>query len=255
MPVGAMPLLISRGSVQMPRGGGLVPATYPGLAREYYGHAGTLQTVAGSAATNDGDPIGEWVNQVSGGTNLAQASGGSRPTLKTGANGLDSRPIVRFDGVDDFLSTTITAGAAKTLIAVLRKRSAPSGSNQNAIAIGANAQLQTNSATHATGWRYSTPTTALGGTAAAWQILVLRYTSLSLLEGWSGGAAFATLDPNNGYSTDTTLNLGSNSAGGVVMDVDFACYLQYTAVRTNAEINNLAGYLRVLYPSLTWSDI
>jgi hypothetical protein len=68
--------------------------------------AGTFQTVSGTAATANNDPVGSWIDQGLRSHNLAQSTSGKRPLLKTAyQNGL---PAVLFDGVDDLLSVAFT---------------------------------------------------------------------------------------------------------------------------------------------------
>lgn len=66
--------------------------------------AGTNQTASGTAATADADPVGEWQDQGGNGNHLAQATASKRGTLKL--NIQNGRPVIRFDGTDDFLVNT-----------------------------------------------------------------------------------------------------------------------------------------------------
>lgn len=76
----------------------------------------------------DGDPVSTWTNDGSAGD--ATQSSTARPLYKTGiVNGL---PVVRFDGVDDWMSvadhTDIEMNANSTAFAVVvRRRSTPGG--------------------------------------------------------------------------------------------------------------------------------
>lgn len=66
----------------------------------------------------DGDPVATWPDLSGQANHATQATGSKRPTYKTGIiNGL---PVVRFDGVDDFLAcgTHIDLSGACTAIAV-----------------------------------------------------------------------------------------------------------------------------------------
>jgi hypothetical protein len=63
--------------------------------------AGLYQTSGGSAATADGDPVGEWQDQSGNGRHFSQSTEANRPTLKLNIqNGL---PVVRLDGSNDSL--------------------------------------------------------------------------------------------------------------------------------------------------------
>src|SRR2546430_5219180 len=71
------------------------PSSIPNLA---------LWLKADQLALNDGDPVGAWNDQSGNARNFTQGTAGFKPLYKTGIqNGL---PVVRFDGVDDFLQNT-----------------------------------------------------------------------------------------------------------------------------------------------------
>jgi len=60
---------------------------------------------ADDIAGNDGDAIGTWAKQSGTiSSSAVQPTVGERPLLKKGANGLNSKNILLFDGSDDFLS-------------------------------------------------------------------------------------------------------------------------------------------------------
>jgi hypothetical protein len=75
------------------------------------GGYGTLQLSGGSAATADGDPIGQWRDQGPNGNHLTQ-TGSKRGTLKLAQ--VDSQSVNRCDGSDDQypLTTTLTLSGA-----------------------------------------------------------------------------------------------------------------------------------------------
>lgn len=60
-----------------------------------------FQSSGGAAAVSDGDPIGQWRDKSGNLRNFVQASGTSKPALKTSIK--NGRNVVRFDGVNDFL--------------------------------------------------------------------------------------------------------------------------------------------------------
>src|SRR5262245_39968698 len=81
------------------------PTDVAGLQLWLRGDAGTFQDAARTtAAAADGDPVGGWRDDSGGAHHFSQATAAKRGTLKTGANGINGRSIVRFDGVDDYLS-------------------------------------------------------------------------------------------------------------------------------------------------------
>ena len=71
--------------------------------------AGTFQTSGGSAATADGDPVGEWQDQSGNARHGSQGTAGFRPVLKLNIqNGL---PMIRGDGVDDRMVVSALSAA------------------------------------------------------------------------------------------------------------------------------------------------
>jgi len=52
---------------------------------------------------NNNDPVTTWTDLSGNGNNATQATGSQKPTYKT--SGLNGRPVVLFDGVDDKLAT------------------------------------------------------------------------------------------------------------------------------------------------------
>lgn len=61
---------------------------------------------ASTLATADGDVVGCWKDQSGNGYDVSQATAGKKPLLKLGANGINSRPTILFDGTDDLLTRT-----------------------------------------------------------------------------------------------------------------------------------------------------
>lgn len=72
-------------------------------------------------AGSDGDLIATLEDLI--GTNDATAAGSARPTLKTGVNGLNGYPVLRFDGVNNVytLASSIPTTGGFTLIAIMKR--------------------------------------------------------------------------------------------------------------------------------------
>ncbi len=71
-------------------------------------------------ATADGDPVGGWKDHSRWSLHLRQATASKKPILKL--NQLNGKPVLRFDGVDDFLATAAqTLASPLTIYAVLRQ--------------------------------------------------------------------------------------------------------------------------------------
>jgi hypothetical protein len=81
---------------------------------------------ANSLSLSDGNAVSSWNDSSSGGHNLSQVTPSKRPIFKTNIqNGL---PAVRFDGVDDLLKGSLSAGLTNSsLLFVGRINATPSG--------------------------------------------------------------------------------------------------------------------------------
>jgi hypothetical protein len=92
---------------------GFTPASLSGLAGWWK---------ADQLVLNDGDPVATWADQSGNSRDFSQATSAARPTYKT--NILNGKPVVRSDGVDDYLNTTsFTMAQALTLSVVHVPRS------------------------------------------------------------------------------------------------------------------------------------
>ncbi len=239
------------------------PSTLAPLNYWFEGDQATYQTAGGAAAILDADPAGQWQDLSGNGRHLVQATAGSRPVVKTGANGLDGHSVIRLDGTDDYLTNAIAFPliATQTRFYVVQKRSAPDGTTRIMQGTSStNSFLGARSTNSPTGWIWGTNqaggTQVIGGTAAAWQILVQRFTSNASCETWQNGTALTTFDPNNTYSTTTTFALGATLAGSTPGDYDIATAIGYTVALTNAQINQVVSdYLLRKYPSRSWAAI
>lgn len=80
------------------------PAHVAGLTLWLKADAGLYQDAAKTTpATSDGDVVGAWEDQSGNGSDATQATTSKKPLLKLGI--VNSKPVVRFDGVDDQLDT------------------------------------------------------------------------------------------------------------------------------------------------------
>jgi hypothetical protein len=100
----------------------------------YQGDAGTNQTSGGSAADTDGQTVGEWLDQSGNGYHLTQSTAGDRPTYRTGANGINSQPVLEFDGAGDLLENLsadadINGASGVSVFMVVRNNDATSNDN------------------------------------------------------------------------------------------------------------------------------
>lgn len=91
------------------KSGGLRPFTPLSLAPALWLDASVASSLFQNSngttpATADADPVGYWGDKSGNARHVTQATGTKRPVVKTGANGKNGLPIVKFDGTDDHLS-------------------------------------------------------------------------------------------------------------------------------------------------------
>jgi len=96
------------GSGQQTFGPALLGGLVAWFAADAVGHVWQDQARTVPAVA-DGDPVGVWDDLSSLGSNAVQATAGFRPLLRT--NLLNGRPVLRFDGLDDYLRTAAWAAA------------------------------------------------------------------------------------------------------------------------------------------------
>jgi hypothetical protein len=134
--------------------------------------------------------------------NNGTAAGSARPTLKTGANGLNGRNVLRFDGVANAytLGSSIATTGDFTIIAVMKRI------GTNAVTLGQNSDYLPTHGRNATNVLIGNGRSGTGGgyaeapsTTTGWEVLSAA---------WSGTAAV------RGQSNANTLSFGSTTVFG-----------------------------------------
>jgi hypothetical protein len=100
------------------------PTDIPGLVLWLEADAGLYTDAAKTVpAVNDGDAVYTWADQSGNGKDVVQTTLSKRPLLKLAIQ--NGKPVVRFDGTDDWLKTTaLTVTQPTTLFAVAIRRGA-----------------------------------------------------------------------------------------------------------------------------------
>lgn len=206
------------------------------------------QTVGGSAASVDGDPVGEWVDQSGNtGRNVVNATAGNRGTLKT--NIINGLSVVRFDGISQFLaSAAFTLDQPFTRVSVFQQRTYTSGHIFNGIA--------TNCCLYQDG--LNPRLSIFAGVTNAGSVNVPLNTFCVLAEVFNGASSFTVL--NNG-TPSAMGNPGANNPGGLTIaafrsgiaswtaiDVaEVAMYPSALASGTGGPIDVLSNYMKSKY--------
>ena len=84
-----------------------------------------LWVAADDLSLSDADPVVTWVDRSGSGNDLSAATTGQRPVYKTSI--INSLPVVRFDGVDDYMQNTGFAQATPHTAIMLFQLSNVSG--------------------------------------------------------------------------------------------------------------------------------
>lgn len=204
----------------------------------------------GGSPVTDGGSVGLWPDGFSTGNNATQATSLKRPTWHRGV--LNNRPIVRFDGTDDFLSTTLTAlTSAATIFAVAQASSSASVvigtrvvNDRTYVAAGDSAMVAGGVGNHS--WL-----TVAGSTSwTSWRSVVLRYDGAqvdlwnSLTNEYSAAQVGSIVNAN-------TYHVGANNKAGSDanrLTGDIAEIIVYAGAKPDAEILALQyGYLMPKY--------
>lgn len=220
------------------------PSDIAGLVLWLDASLGTYQSTGGSAALADGDPVGEWQDQSGNGNDVTQVTGEKKPVLKTGANGLNGLPVLRFDGSSDLLAGSASASVKHWFVVSYYDLAAwdgfdglltggGGGGNDDIVLIGAYTEGLTewyNSASKlATSTCYrngvSMAGTDLTGPMQEWALFSVAHAT-----GW-------TITPQ----------VGRDRAGGAYWDGDVAAVLGYSSVLSDADREAVEDYLMTRY--------
>lgn len=180
----------------------------------------------------DGDPVGAWDDASGLGTHLTQATATKRGTLKLAIQ--NGRPVVRFDGVDDFLISGAAGVYAQPNTAVCAVRF----TSGNRYLSGRVTATRLGNSTVFAGGVGLTLATAISG----------AHVSSTLLSGvssaaWLDGAANGTGDPGtNGFDGFTAAAGEGGTAQWSVCDL---CeVLVYNAALSTADRQACEAYLK-----------
>jgi hypothetical protein len=225
-------------------------------------------------------PVAAWEDQSGYGNNVAQATSGSRPTLTTAANGINSIPVVHFDGSDDFLQGDLPAANAmqsahhsiialyKTATTSNKKRilSLPYGTGSWNAPYASWALLAIGSSTYAgkavSEIAYNTTTQSFAGATAASSTGTAYLAAAS----FSGSAhkfyesgllkENTSVSGSIAYGAATVFNVGSRGIynNGEYFQGDLAELFFFNEALTRAEQNKVEIYLAKKYALTIDSD-
>ncbi len=178
-----------------------------------------LRADAGTSTTTNGQPVSGWNDQSGNGNNAAQGTSGSQPLYIASEPLANNRPVLRFDGNDDWMQTTThLTDNVGTLIVVGRKTALSSDyrtifTSQDFLMLGQTPSLDQWGAYNDGGERLFTPGTSIGvNSLEAFRILGYRQngSGANQLALFLDGVVSTTLHNGGGNSKGIT-TIGSNS--------------------------------------------
>jgi hypothetical protein len=211
------------------------------------------QSSGGSLAIADGDPVGEWRDKSGTLRNAVQASGTNKPALKLSI--LNSLPVVRFDGVNDFLSNSLQwANLAFTIITVTKRAGGSnypafiaeySGTANGYLAFGLDPSSYLS--IHKTG--LATSASNLVQTAGTFFIQSAQSSGISSgnvsVDVKSNGVSASSTLTLTGLSTNSLTSYGASKNGTTdFFNGDIAEIIVYSSVLSAGNLASVFNYLR-----------
>jgi hypothetical protein len=192
------------------------------------------QTVGGSAASANNDPVGQFLDLTKNATNLSQATAGKRPLLKPGA--LNGRNVIEFDGVDDALhSSAITVLAQPTTIFLVAKYTSAPGTN--AIIVDGITSGNRQALYNATGFKIYAGTGIVGniyGSDTNWNVWIAKFNGASSSLALNNGAAI-TANPGALGTDGVSLGNAYDDSGPAPVQVAEVAVISALASTTQTE--------------------
>lgn len=208
------------------------------------GDGANLQTSGGSAASADGDPVGQGTDGSSNGNHLLQATAGKRFVLKTGANGLNGLPILRGSAAAGaFLGAAFTLPQPVTLFLVWRYFTAPTlllNAFDGGVAVRTIVRANATDPTLLDVYGGAFLTQTLPANAGNWNLDVYVFNGASS-KVRRGRADFAT--GNAGANAPAGFTFGALADGTRAADVALAEAILMPAVATAPQIVSAESYL------------
>lgn len=211
-----------------------------------FSDASTLFTDTGrtTPVASDADVIKGVTDKSGTAHHLSEATNG--PQYKV--NIQNSKSVGRFDGSNDLLTSASISADASVSLYIVAKKTAASAASKAVFGFNGsnNSQIFGNTAVHATHWLYFADSGAgvpdLGGTVTNWSVVGGVYASAASVTYYVNGTAASAFNPNDDYSTATTVSLGA--ADGLNFgDYDIGEVLYYTTAHADVDRDAIESYL------------
>lgn len=191
------------------------------------------------ALAND-DPVTTWTDSSGLGNSAAQATVAQKPTYKTGI--VNGKPVVRFDGVDDFMVCPAITAAAGLSAFVVWKMTTATNFGMTLVLTDGSSELRQNGANLQ---MLCGANPISGGVAdTAWHVHSFTNNGSNLSELWTDGVS-------NGTSVTSvacgTPSIGARNAGSFPFNGDIAEILLYDSSLSAGNRQAVEAYLRAKY--------
>ena len=217
---------------------------------------GLWQDAGLTPATADGDVVGRWEDISANADHVNQATASKKPTLQSGAGDLlNGYPVVRTDGIDDWLKGAFTTGGALTqpytFFAVASLDASVIDDNVARTITGGDdafnqAMLMKSTAPSPDKWSILGGLVLVGTAADSdWSLWTALFNGASS-QFWHNGVGEA--GPGNaGSQVPDGLTIGAHQAGGYPWYGDIAEIIIYDADLSDADKNQVGRYLAHRY--------
>ena len=213
----------------------------------------TLWLKASAIAGSDGDAIGTWADSSAAAfASFTQATAANKPLLKTGANGINSQNVLRFDGTNDQLGSTgilssLITNAAFTTFTVIK--TSASGNDSIITDLGTNWQLLVTTTPTA---KISTldggsPSQVIGITNGTAAIITSHHSSGQSTIRKNNGAYAADVATGNTSALTEVISIGERTGAADFYTGDIAEIIIYNRVLSEAEEVLVRRYLNAKY--------
>jgi hypothetical protein len=225
------------------------PASLTGLVAWYRADGTKWQNSARSTpAVADGDPVGAWDDLSGLGNNALQATAGSRPLLKLAIQ--NGRPVIRYDGINDFLAAVSNAGLSPTTITIAAVMKPTSFANTPLFVAKTSAYNMYSSTLGAFSADLPNVLAAAGGTlvTGTWYVLefVTDASNMWLYKNAVQAATRAT-PAGNLASNANALGIGARGDGVSPTAGDYAEVVIYNRALNGTERGQLETYLNAYW--------
>lgn len=232
-------------------GGAFSPAQIAGLSGWWKADEGLYSDTARTTPSTAGGAIAAWSDLSGKGFHATQATAAKRPTLQTAI--VNGKPVVRFDGVDDWLETAsaqlVGADGTWTAFSVAKPQNTTGikliASHDNGGSVRVAQFLRYNAAALET-VTFDTAggnAAVTGGAVSGFDLLEAKRTATTL-EAFLNGTSVVQASPAGApKSAAVALHIGAYRGASEFMNGDIAELLIYNRALTTTEQSDIRSYI------------